>query len=97
MKKNDGRPRKWVSKNVGVSRTTPTVVRKFGNQFVARMGVALFGQTNMTDHELDAIRRNPFHKEFYDNYAEGVGATEEEAVKAMDEDAMKIGNSLFGY
>ncbi len=65
------------------------------SRYEARMGFALFGQTNMDDDALRDCEANPFHPEFYDNYVTGHGNTHEEAMTAMASELEEISQSLF--
>ena len=81
--------------HIGVSGTTPVHVRKDGGGYIARVGIALFGATNMDEEGFKDCDHNPFHEQFYDNYAEGRGNTEAEAIDAMRADMKDLANSLW--
>jgi hypothetical protein len=53
------------------------------------------GATNMDEEGFKACNYDPFHERFYDNYAAGDGATEEEAIAAMKADMRSLANSLW--
>jgi len=59
------------------------------------MGIALFGMTNMDKAGFEAADNNPFHKDFYDNYVSGKGATQEEAIENMKKDQSDMAESLW--
>lgn len=79
---------------IGVAGTTNAFVQKVGDQYVARVGIAIFGQTNMKDSEL-ANNANPFDESFRDNYAEGTGKTLQEAIDNLKKDVKAISESLW--
>lgn len=78
---------------IGVAGTTKVFVRKVGEQFVARVGIAILGSTNMKAAEL--VDANPFDDSFEDNYAEGIGATQEAALLDMKRDMGDIAESIW--
>lgn len=85
-----------VCNNVGVSGTTPCIVRQYQEgEYVARMGFALLGTTNMTEEQFKACGYDPFHEDFRDNFVEGRGKTYEEAIEAMKQDLEQMANSLW--
>lgn len=63
--------------------------------YEVRMGIAIFGNSNNTDEEFEAVGHNPFHPDFNDNYAHGNGNTEEEALASMMEWMKGTSESLF--
>jgi hypothetical protein len=78
---------------VGVAGTTRVFVRKVGQEYVARVGIAIFGSTNMTEEELrDA---DPFSEKFRDNYDEGKGATVGQALEDLKREMKKTAESLW--
>ena len=82
--------------HVGVSGTTSVHVKRLDDgTFKARCGIAIMGSTNMDEAEFEACEHNPFHPEFHDNWAEGTGATEEEALAALKADMHQTANSLW--
>ena len=86
----------YSCENIGVSGTTPChLVQLNDNKYEARMGFALMGATNMTEEQFKRVDYDPFHPEFYDNYAVGIGATEEEAIENMKEFLCEVGESLW--
>jgi len=85
----------FMCDDVGVNGTTDVHVREKDGKFEARVGIALFGSTNMSDEQFDACDNNPFHEDFHDNYADGKGDTKEEAIENMKKDMTKISESLF--
>jgi hypothetical protein len=60
-----------------------------------RMGFALLGSSNMSKSELEAVQYNPYHENFYDNYVEGTGATEEEALDVLKDRMQRVQDSLW--
>lgn len=55
------------------------------------------GSTNMDEEGFKACDYNPFHDKFYDNYAEGAGATEAEALDALKADMHQTADSLWAF
>lgn len=78
---------------IGVAGTTQVFVRKVGDKYVARVGIAILGQTNMKEAEL--ANSNPFDDSFRDNYAEGIGKTLQEAIDNLKKDIKKTSESLW--
>lgn len=78
---------------IGVSGTTKVFVRKVGDHFVARVGISILGSTNMKSEELALA--NPFDDSFEDNYAEGIGPTQEAAIEDMKKDMGDISESIW--
>lgn len=69
---------------MGISGTTPVHVKQNDQgAFVARVGIALLGSTQMDQAGFEACGHNPFHPEFYDNWVEGFGASEAEAINNL--------------
>lgn len=84
--------------HVGVVGTTPVHVKRMaGGTFKARCGIAIMGSANMDEAEFEACGHNPFHPKFHDNWAEGVGATEEEALSALKADMHQTADSLWAF
>lgn len=84
--------------HIGVAGTTPVHVKRMADgTFKARVGIAIIGTTNMDEAGFAACDYNPFHAEFYDNFAEGDGATEEEALVALKADMNKTADSLWAF
>ena len=81
--------------NIGVSGTTPVHVKRLGGTFTARCGISIMGAMNMNAAEFEACGYNPFSDDFRDNYAEGVGATEQEALAALKADMKHTATSLW--
>lgn len=77
----------------GVAGTTKVFVRKVGDKFVARVGIVILGSTNMKEGELAVS--NPFDPDFEDNYAEGIGVTQEAAIEDMKKDMGDIAESIW--
>lgn len=75
--------------------TTPITIKKTSEQFEARMGIAIFGATNMNEDEFRAAQYNPFHDLFHDNFVKGIGATEEEAIANMKRDFNELYEGLW--
>ena len=86
----------FLCENIGVSGTTDCHVKKNDDGlYEARMGFALLGSTNMDEAGFKNCNYDPWHEEFYDNFASGVGSTEEEAVDNMKKDMSSIADSLW--
>lgn len=91
----------FICSHVGVAGTTKVFVRpmdmemegKTMTMFVARVGIAIMGQTNRKDPGLKDA--NPFDEDFRDNYAEGIGGTHEEALAALRKDIEKTAETLW--
>ena len=84
--------------HIGVAGTTPVHVKQVEDgSFVARVGIAIMGSTNMNEDEFCACDFNPFHEKFYDNFAQGEGATEEAALAALKDDMRQTANSLWEF
>lgn len=84
----------FVCADVGVSGTTKVFVKETSpGEFEARVGIALLGITNMEAEKLKDA--NPFDEDFHDNYAHGVGKTQQEAIEEMKKDIGKIADSLW--
>jgi len=84
--------------HIGVAGTTPVHVKRMHDgTFKARCGIAILGSTNMDETEFEACNHNPFHPEFYDNWAEGSGATEEEAIAALKADMQQTADSIWAF
>lgn len=64
--------------------------------YVARMGISIFGHTNMSERDYERCLHNPFHDLFMDNFAQGEGYTLTEALEKMEQDLTSISDSLFG-
>jgi hypothetical protein len=78
---------------IGVGGTTKVFVRKVGESYVARVGIAILGSTNMKSADL--VNANPFDESFKDNFAEGVGLTQEAALEDMKRDMGDIAESIW--
>lgn len=84
--------------HIGVAGTTPVHVKRLNDgTFKARCGIAIMGSTNMDEAKFEACGHNPFHPEFHDNWAEGAGATEEEALAALKADMHQTADSLWAF
>lgn len=82
--------------HIGVAGTTKLFVQKHDDgTYEARIGIAIMGTTNMTMDELE--NANPFDKGFRDNYADGKGATEEEAIAALKADMRSTADSIWSF
>jgi hypothetical protein len=79
--------------HVGVAGTTRVFVKKVGDQFVARVGIAIMGSTNMKEEELALA--NPFDSEFKDNFCEGTGASVDAAVESLKNDIRETSETLW--
>jgi hypothetical protein len=74
--------------NIGVAGITDVKFMQKDGKYVARVGIALMGSAHETDIE------DPFHPEYPNNYAEGVGDSTEEALAAMRVRIKEISDSL---
>lgn len=84
--------------HIGVAGTTPVHVKRMEDgTYVARVGIAIMGSTNMDDAGFEACGYNPFHHEFYDNFAEGRGATESDALEELKADMHQTADSLWAF
>ncbi len=81
--------------HIGVSGTTPVIVRQTGPECEARMGFALFGSSNMSDAEFEACGFNPFHDDFHDNYVRGMGASQDAAIAALKVELDQLSESIW--
>lgn len=84
----------FICTNIGVSGCEVFVVET-PNGFEARTAVALLGDFQMSKEELEAIKYNPFHTDFNDNYASGIGATREDAIDALSADMQQMSRDLW--
>lgn len=81
---------------LGLSATTPVRYRKHSSGKVeARMGIALFGSSNMNEEEMAAVGHDPFSNLWHDNYEHGFGATEEEALADLEKRANDTSEALW--
>ena len=82
--------------NIGISGTTDVHVRQNHDEtYEARVGIALLGITQMDESGFNACNHDPFNEKFFDNYAYGVGETEEEAINAMKRNMRQTAESLW--
>jgi len=82
-----------IDKNIGTSGAKVHWMRsKDGKEHWCRMGVSMFGYTNMSLKDFFSL--SPFDKNFQDNYIEGKGATKEEALLKMEEENKSLTESL---
>lgn len=85
-----------ICENIGVAGTTKCHINQMQDgKYEARMGIAIMGSTNMNDRQFQEAEYNPFHEKFRDNYANGIGDTEELAITAMKDYMRSIANSLW--
>lgn len=85
----------FICHTPGLSGTTPLTIRHDANGFEARMGVAIFGSSNLDEEGMRKAQYNPFHEDFHDNYVSGKGATQEEAIEALRRDQREMHESLW--
>lgn len=84
--------------HVGVAGTTDVHVRRtIDGNYIARCGIAIMGATNMDEEGFKACGYDPFHPDFRDNFAQGDGATEEEAIAALKADMRQTADSLWAF
>jgi hypothetical protein len=76
---------------LGVAGVTPVVVRKTAEGFSARVGIAIMGSMNFP--QLEGC--NPFDPNYHDNYCQGHGKTEKEALDALLKDVKHMSETLF--
>lgn len=81
--------------NIGCNGSTPVFILESATGFEARMGIALFGQTNMDEQGFKDCNNNPFHEKFYDNFVRGFGKTKEMAIANMKKDQTSMADSLW--
>lgn len=84
-----------LTRAIGVSGACPYTIEKEDGTFEARMAISIMGSYNMKQEELERLKYNPFHPKYHDNFAQGLGETKEEAIKAMMEDCDSISNTLW--
>lgn len=83
--------------HVGVAGTTDVHVRlTIDGKFIARCGIAIMGSTNMDEEGFKACNYDPFHDKFHDNYAQGMGETQAEAIEALKSDMHQTADSIWG-
>lgn len=89
----------FICHSIGLSGTTPVTIQHSAGlgweQFEARMGIAIFGTSNLDEEGFEAAQYNPFHDLFHDNYVHGFGTTAEAAIEAMKRDHHEIHESLW--
>ena len=86
----------FVCEHIGMSGITKVHKRVLEDGTVElRMGFALMGSSNMSERELDFIDHNPFHPGFYDNFVEGRGKSEAEALVVLKDRMKRITDSLW--
>lgn len=84
----------FVCSSLGISGTTQVFVREEPpGAFEARVGVAIMGLTNRKDDGLKDA--SPFDPDFNDNFAKGLGKTQEEALEALKKDMKNLSESLW--
>lgn len=80
---------------IGLNGTTPVTVKEIDGKFEARVGIALFGSTNMTEEQMDAAGRDPFSEKWMDNFCRGVGETRDDAIAALQKDYETLYESIW--
>lgn len=83
----------FLCTSIGVAGTTRVFVRKVADHYVARVGIAIMGSTNRKDEDLKDA--DPFDEHFNDNYAEGTGNTEAEAIEDLKRDIRETSETLW--
>jgi hypothetical protein len=86
----------YACENIGISGTTDVVVKRLGDKFEARCGIAIMGSTNMTDEKIKRIN-DPFSEEWMDNYGVGFGDTEQEAIAALRVYMKSLSDSIWAF
>jgi len=80
---------------IGLNGTTPIITQQMPDgSFEARMGIAMFGMTNMKWEDIERIA-DPFSPEWNDNYSSGKGATEQEARDNLSKDFSEMYESIW--
>lgn len=88
----------FLCKNIGVSGSTDCHVKELPEgKFEARMGFAVMGMTQMDEADFERCAHNPFHEEFFDNYASGIGDTQEAAIAEMKKHLNEIDEGLWAF
>lgn len=85
----------FICNHIGLAGTTPTVIAETPAGYESRMGIAIFGASNLSDEEMKACMENPFHADFHDNYVSGKGATVAESLADMNRDFKEMHESLW--
>lgn len=85
----------FICETPGLSGTTPVTIKQSSEGFEARMGVAIFGETNLDEDGMRAAQYNPFHELFHDNFCSGKGETQQEAIEALKKDVKDMHESLW--
>ena len=70
-------------------------MQKTQEGYEARQAIAIFGDFQMKEKDLEKIGYNPFHEDFRDNYVLGKGETEDAAIKDLERDSKSIYESLW--
>jgi hypothetical protein len=83
----------FTCESIGVAGTTRVVLKPVGDEWIARVGVAIMGCTNRPVEELATA--DPFDMDFHDNFAQGRGKTKEEALQALKDDIAELSKGLF--
>lgn len=78
---------------LGVHAAGPVHVRRFGPLFIARAVIAVLGTTNMPDEYIQ--KTSPFTARFMDNYAQGFGLTEEQALQDLKRDMKEFSDGIW--
>lgn len=81
--------------HIGVAGTIDVVIKETADGFEARCGIAILGHTNMDEQGFKNCNHDPFHEEFYDNYAHGFGKTRDEAIENLKKDMSKTADSIW--
>jgi len=77
-------------RSIGVAPTTEIWVIEKNAKFYARTGIAILGSCNG-----DQITPNPHNDDWHDNYCEGIGDTQGEAIQEMYREMSEISRGLF--
>lgn len=89
----------FICHSPGLAGTTPLTIQHSAGlgweRFEARMGVAIFGTSNLDEEGFEAAQFNPFHDLFHDNYVQGDGPTQEAAIDALKKDHRDMHESLW--
>lgn len=75
---------------IGVAGNTPVYLRKRDGKVEVRQGVSIMGIDN-------GVQGNPFDPDYFDNYATGIGDTEEQALQDLQANKKAISDSLWAF
>lgn len=76
---------------LGLTVSTPICSRQKGAIIEVRVGLAFFGQTQMTKEQRDAAGNNPFSNLWWDDFISAKGLTYEAALEAPQQEVCRDG------